>query len=71
MSPEYDENERRLEDATRRVWRIEEDRRVNGADDEERERAYASALGELHGYHFRDAELYHAEKGLPIPRRIS
>lgn len=64
MSAEYDANERKLEEQHRIVWRIEDDRARNGTADPDRERAYAAAIGALHGYHFRDAELFFEERGI-------
>jgi hypothetical protein len=66
MSPEYHANEARMKAAHRLLWRIEGDRRANGTDDLERETAYAAAQGLVAGYHFRDAELYYAEKGIAV-----
>lgn len=62
MSAEYRATEQKLVETTHLVWRIENDRETHGTD-EGRERAYAAAVGALHGYHFRDAELYHEERG--------
>ena len=69
FSPEYHTNEAMIVRQTAVVQRIREDRRLNGKNDPEREIAYARAIGALHGYHFRDGELYHEETGIPIPRK--
>jgi hypothetical protein len=64
VSPEYHINEHRLQAAHRSLWRIDDDRRANGTDDQERERAHAAAVGAVHGYQFRDAELFFEEIGI-------
>ncbi len=64
MSPAYIANEQKLVEQHAIVWRIEDDRARWGTTDPERENALAAAIGALHGYHFRDAELYFEERGI-------
>lgn len=64
MSPAYIANEQKLVEQHAVVWRIEDDRARWGTTDPERENALAAAIGALHGYHFRDAELYFEERGI-------
>lgn len=64
MSAEYDANEKKLVEQHAIVRRIEDDRARWGTNDPELENALAAAIGALHGYHFRDAELFFEERGI-------